>query len=112
MKGKNVLARTTMIKGMAMHGLGSDSLMLFSQMESSHVEPDDIGFIGALCACTHTGLVDKGRELFSSMVSNYGIKPKIEHYGCMVGLLARNDLLSEAKDMVEKMRMKLDALIW
>ncbi|XP_037409479.1 pentatricopeptide repeat-containing protein At5g66520-like [Triticum dicoccoides] len=112
MKDKNVLAWTTMIKGLAMHGRGSDSLTLFSQMESSGVKPDDIAFIGALCACTHTGLVDKGRELFNSMVSNYGIKPKIEHYGCMVDLLARNGLLSEARDMVEKMPMKPDALIW
>uniref|UniRef100_A0A453E4M6 DYW domain-containing protein n=1 Tax=Aegilops tauschii subsp. strangulata TaxID=200361 RepID=A0A453E4M6_AEGTS len=112
MKDKNVLAWTTMIKGLAMHGRGADSLTLFSQMESSGVKPDDIAFIGALCACTHTGLVDKGRELFNSMVSNYGIKPKIEHYGCMVDLLARNGLLSEARDMVEKMPMKPDALIW
>uniref|UniRef100_A0A453E4J5 Pentatricopeptide repeat-containing protein n=1 Tax=Aegilops tauschii subsp. strangulata TaxID=200361 RepID=A0A453E4J5_AEGTS len=93
MKDKNVLAWTTMIKGLAMHGRGADSLTLFSQMEN-------------------TGLVDKGRELFNSMVSNYGIKPKIEHYGCMVDLLARNGLLSEARDMVEKMPMKPDALIW
>ncbi|XBJ18687.1 hypothetical protein VPH35_009797 [Triticum aestivum] len=113
MKGKNVLAWTTMIKGLPMLGRGSDSLMLVTQMESSGVEPYDTAFIGALCACTRTVLVDKGRELFNSMVSKYGIKPKIEHshYGCMVDLLAWNGLLSEAKDMVEKMPMKPDALI-
>uniref|UniRef100_A0A0D9X5U0 Diacylglycerol kinase n=1 Tax=Leersia perrieri TaxID=77586 RepID=A0A0D9X5U0_9ORYZ len=112
MKEKNVLAWTTMIKGLAMHGRGSEALMLFSQMENLGVRPDDIAFIGALCACTHTGLVDKGRELFNSMVTKYGIKPKIEHYGCMVDLLARNGLLHEAKEMIEKMPMKPDALIW
>uniref|UniRef100_A0A0D3GXZ5 Diacylglycerol kinase n=1 Tax=Oryza barthii TaxID=65489 RepID=A0A0D3GXZ5_9ORYZ len=112
MKEKNVLAWTTMIKGLAMHGRGSEALELFSQMERLGVKPDDIAFIGALCACTHTGLVDKGRELFDSMVRKYGIKPKIEHYGCMVDLLARNGLLNEAREMVEKMPMKPDALIW
>lgn len=112
MKDKNVLAWTTMIKGLAMHGRGSEALILFSQMERSGVNPDDIAFIGALCACTHTGLVDKGKELFNSMVRRYRIKPKIEHYGCMVDLLARNGLLSEAREMVEKMPMKPDALIW
>ncbi|XP_015695447.2 pentatricopeptide repeat-containing protein At5g66520-like [Oryza brachyantha] len=112
MKEKNVLAWTTMIKGLAMHGRGSEALMLFAQMESLGVKPDDIAFIGALCACTHTGLVDKGRELFNSMVRKYGIRPKIEHYGCMVDLLARNGLLNEAREMVEKMPMKPDALIW
>ncbi|KAL6842279.1 hypothetical protein ACP4OV_027927 [Aristida adscensionis] len=112
MKDKNVLAWTTMIKGMAIHGRGSEALMLFSQMENSGVKPDDISFIGAFCACTHAGLVDKGRELFDSMVRKHGIKPKIEHYGCMVDLLARNGLLDEAKEMIEKMPMKPDALIW
>ncbi|KAK3123109.1 hypothetical protein QOZ80_8AG0624060 [Eleusine coracana subsp. coracana] len=112
MKEKNVLAWTTMIKGLAMHGRGSEALELFSQMERSSVKPDDIAFIGALCACTHAGLVDKGRELFNSMVRKYGIKPKIEHYGCMVDLLARNGLLSEARDLIEKMPMEPDALIW
>ncbi|KAM0931107.1 hypothetical protein ACQ4PT_000587 [Festuca glaucescens] len=48
MKDKNVLTWTTMIKGLAMHGRGSDSLRLFSQMESLCVKPDDIAFIGAL----------------------------------------------------------------
>ncbi|OEL38198.1 Pentatricopeptide repeat-containing protein [Dichanthelium oligosanthes] len=112
MKDKNVLAWTTMIKGLAIHGRGSEALTLFSQMEGSGVRPDDIAFIGALCACTHAGLVDKGRELFDSMVRKYGIKPKIEHYGCMVDLLARNGLLGEAKEMIQKMPMKPDALIW
>ncbi|VAH73222.1 unnamed protein product [Triticum turgidum subsp. durum] len=79
MKDKNVLAWTTMIKGLAMHGRGSDSLMLFSQMESSGVKPDDIAFIGALCACTHTGLVDKGRQLFNSMVNKHASAREIRH---------------------------------
>lgn len=112
MQYKNVLAWTTMIKGLAMHGRGSEAVMLFAQMESSGIRPDDIAFIGVLCACTHAGLVDKGRELFDSMVRKYGIKPKIEHYGCMVDLLARNGFLYEAKEMIQKMPMEPDALIW
>ncbi|KAJ1267962.1 hypothetical protein BS78_07G099300, partial [Paspalum vaginatum] len=112
MKEKNVLAWTTMIKGLAMNGRGSEALVLFSQMESSGVRPDDIAFIGALCACTHAGLVDEGHELFDSMVVKYGIKPKIEHFGCMVDLLARNGMLCEAKEMIQKMPMKPDVLIW
>ncbi|KQJ95794.1 hypothetical protein BRADI_3g19052v3 [Brachypodium distachyon] len=79
MKDKNVLAWTTMIKGLAMHGRGSEALILFSQMERSGVNPDDIAFIGALCACTHTGLVDKGKELFNSMVRRHASAREIRH---------------------------------
>jgi pentatricopeptide repeat protein len=74
MKDKNVLPWTTMIKCLAMYGRGSEALVLFSKMESSGVKPDDITSICALCACTHAGLVDKGQELFNSMVRKYGLQ--------------------------------------
>lgn len=112
MRDKNLLVWTTMIKGLAMHGRGLEALQLFSEMEGSGIVPDDIAFIGALCACTHAGLVNKGRKMFDSMIQQYGIKPKIEHYGCMVDLLARNGLLDEAQKLIECMPMKPDALIW
>ncbi|XP_010277978.1 PREDICTED: pentatricopeptide repeat-containing protein At5g66520-like [Nelumbo nucifera] len=112
MKAKNLLAWTTMIKGLAMHGRGQVALALYSDMEMAGIVPDDVTFIGVLCACTHSGLVDQGRQIFESMSRNYGILPKIEHYGCMVDLLARCGLLDEAKHMVDNMPMEPDALIW
>ncbi|XP_072954292.1 pentatricopeptide repeat-containing protein At5g66520-like [Typha angustifolia] len=112
MREKNLLVWTTMIKGLAMHGRALEALQFFSKMERLGVVPDDIAFIGALCACTHAGLVDRGRKIFESMVRQYGIQPKIEHYGCMVDLLARNGLLDEARRLVESMPMEPDALIW
>lgn len=112
MEERNLLAWTTMIKGLAMHGRGSEALDLFASMVEAGVMPDDITFIGALCACTHAGLVDEGRRIFNSMGEVYGITPKIEHYGCMVDLLARVGLLEEARCLVEQMPMEPDVLIW
>ncbi|KAL5209672.1 hypothetical protein ABZP36_005295 [Zizania latifolia] len=48
MKEKNVMAWTSMIKGLVMHGRGSEALTLFSQMENLGVKPDDIVYFGAL----------------------------------------------------------------
>ncbi|KAL5709622.1 diacylglycerol kinase (ATP) [Ranunculus cassubicifolius] len=112
MKDKNLLTWTTMIKGLAMHGRGEEALCLFSDMEKAGIYPDDITFIGVLCACTHAGLVDQGRQIFDSMSTKYKIAPKMEHYGCMVDLLARGGMLDEARTMVETMPMDPDALIW
>ncbi|ONK61264.1 uncharacterized protein A4U43_C08F27900 [Asparagus officinalis] len=112
MPERNVLAWTTVIKGLAMHGRGLEALRMFKEMERCGIVPDDIAFIGALCACTHAGLVDQGRQLFDSMIKRYKIKPKIEHYGCMVDLLARNGLLDEARGLIDSMQMEPDALIW
>ncbi|KAJ8647580.1 hypothetical protein MRB53_000603 [Persea americana] len=112
MEEKNLLAWTAMIKGLAMHGRGSEALSLFASMDEAGVVPDDITFIGVLCACTHAGLVDEGRRIFNSMNEVFGIMPKIEHYGCMVDLLARVGLLEEARRLVEQMPMEPDVLIW
>ncbi|OVA07981.1 Pentatricopeptide repeat [Macleaya cordata] len=112
MKERNLLVWSTMIKGLAMHGRGNEALDLFFHMEKAGIVPDDIAFIGVLCACTHAGLIDQGRQIFDSMSSVYGIVPKVEHYGCMVDLLARNGMLNEARIIIETMPMQPDALIW
>ncbi|KAL5972974.1 hypothetical protein ACLOJK_039781 [Asimina triloba] len=109
---RNSLVLTTMVKGLAMHGRGHEALDLFQRMEKEGIVPDDIAFIGALCACSHAGLIDEGRRIFNSMNRVYGIEPKIEHYGCMVDLLSRNGRLEEARNMIEQMPMNPDALIW
>ncbi|XP_022714801.1 pentatricopeptide repeat-containing protein At1g08070, chloroplastic-like [Durio zibethinus] len=112
MDKKDLISWNTIIGGLAMHGRGADALYLFSQMKNGGVIPDGITFIGVLCACTHTGLVEDGISYFQSMVDDYSIEPQIEHYGCMVDLLARAGLLPQAMDFVKKMPMEADAVIW
>ncbi|GLT81060.1 hypothetical protein SLA2020_524680 [Shorea laevis] len=109
---KDLITWNTIIGGLAMHGRGADALSLFHQMNNARVQPDGITFIGILCASTHMGLVKNGMAYFQSMVDDYSIEPQIEHYGCMVDLLARAGLLAEAVDMVKRMPMEADAVIW
>ncbi|KAL4201875.1 hypothetical protein AMTRI_Chr02g260960 [Amborella trichopoda] len=110
MHEKNLMAWTTMIKGMSMQDHGTEALELFTQMEEG-VTPDHITFIGVLCPCTHAGLVDKGLRYFKSISEVYGISPKIEHYGCLVDLLARGARLQEALCVIKDMPMEPDARI-
>jgi len=46
------------------------------------------------------------------MVRDYCIEPALEHYGCIVDLIARAGYITEAIDMVMSMPMKPDAVIW
>ncbi|KAK8551165.1 hypothetical protein V6N13_119652 [Hibiscus sabdariffa] len=112
MSKKDLISWNTIIGGLAMHGRGADALDLFSQMKNGGVVPDGITFIGVLCACTHMGLVEDGLAYFQSMVDDYSIEPQIEHYGCMVDLLARAGHLPQALYFVRKMPMEADAVIW
>ncbi|KAF5468577.1 hypothetical protein F2P56_012720 [Juglans regia] len=109
---KDLITWNTIINGLAAHGRGNDSLTLFHEMKNAGETPDGITFIGILCACTHTGLVQDGFSYFQSMVNDYSIVPQIEHYGCMVDLLARAGLLDQAVEFVRKMPMEADAVIW
>ncbi|PQQ14627.1 pentatricopeptide repeat-containing protein ELI1 chloroplastic [Prunus yedoensis var. nudiflora] len=109
---KDVVAWNSMIVGYAMHGFSRDALQLFHEMCRLSCQPTDITFIGVLSACAYAGLVSEGRAFFSSMKDEYGIEPKIEHYGCMVNLLSRAGQLEEAYEFVKNMKIDPDPVLW
>lgn len=87
------------------------SIMLLS-IQRDGTAPDDVTFVGLLLACTHGGMVVKGRQIFQSMETSFHIVPKLEHYGCIVDLLGRAGELQEAYDLIKSMPMKPDSVIW
>ncbi|KAL9995488.1 putative tetratricopeptide-like helical domain superfamily [Helianthus debilis subsp. tardiflorus] len=112
---KSTVSWTTMISGFAKQGRGKDALNVFQWMENAQNDgskPDDVTMLVVLNACSHSGLVDKGRHIFKNMNKIWGIEPKIEHYGCMVDLLSRGGLLDEAHKLVETMPMEPNDAIW
>ncbi|WMV44665.1 hypothetical protein MTR67_038050 [Solanum verrucosum] len=109
---KSVLAWTNMIVGLAMNGLAKEALMLFHQMCDEGTGPNEITYLGVLCACSYAGLVKEGKWLFNAMSKVHGITPRSEHYGCMVDLLGRAGLLEEAEMFIQDMPEKADAGIW
>ncbi|XP_050368431.1 pentatricopeptide repeat-containing protein At5g56310-like [Argentina anserina] len=111
-KSKTVITWTTMIAGLALHGLGTQALDMFAQMERAQIAPNDITFVAILSACSHAHLVETGLCYFNIMVSRYRIEPKIVHYGCMVDLLGRAGYLQEAQDLVRQMPFEANAAIW
>ncbi|KAK8588781.1 hypothetical protein V6N13_087676 [Hibiscus sabdariffa] len=112
MPEKDVLSWTAVIAGLAMHGYAERALWFFSEMVKSGLKPRDITFTYLLSACSHGGLVGKGLELFESMKKEYGIEPRLEHYGCVVDLLGRAGKLAEAEKFVLRMPVKPNAPVW
>ncbi|KAE8681845.1 Pentatricopeptide repeat-containing protein [Hibiscus syriacus] len=112
MPEKDVLSWTAVIAGLAMHGYAERALWFFWEMVKSGLKPRDITFTYLLSACSHGGLVEKGLELFESMKREYGIEPRLEHYGCIVDLLGRAGKLAEAEKFVLRMPVKPNAPIW
>ncbi|KAJ9188181.1 hypothetical protein P3X46_003568 [Hevea brasiliensis] len=111
-KRRNVCSWNSMIMGLAIHGRSNEALQIYGQMLRDGTAPDDVTFVGLLLACTHGGMLVKGRQLFQSMEKMFRITPKLEHYGCMVDLLGRAGELQEAYDLIKRMPMKPDSVIW
>ncbi|PRQ55700.1 putative tetratricopeptide-like helical domain-containing protein [Rosa chinensis] len=96
-----------MILAYGMHGKCMEALMVFEQMKSEKVEPDEVTFTSILTACSHSGMVNEGLRVFKSMVEDFSIIPCEEHYGCMVDLLSRAGLLEEAYKLVKSLPSRL-----
>ncbi|KAG6686434.1 hypothetical protein I3842_11G019400 [Carya illinoinensis] len=112
MDTKNVYTWTALIQSLASNGQGKRALDFFYMMRGKNIEPNDVTFIAALAACSHAGLVDEGRSLFFSMTKDFGIEPRIEHYGCMVDILGRMGLIEEAYQFIKNMPIHPNAVVW
>lgn len=112
MVDKDVISWSTMIIGLAQNGFSHEALEMFQKMESSGTKPNYITVVGVLFACSHAGLVDKGRSYFESMEKSFGIKPGREHFGCMVDILGRAGKLDEAVKLIHRMEPEPDAVTW
>ena len=112
MPSKNVFSWTALIQGLASNGQGEKALEYFKLMQKKNIDPNDVTFIGVLSACNHAGLVEEGRKVFLSMSNDYGIEPRIEHYGCMVDILGRAGLIEEAYEFIKNMPIQPNAVVW
>ncbi|XP_076899101.1 pentatricopeptide repeat-containing protein At5g56310-like [Bidens hawaiensis] len=104
---KDVLAWTSMVSVYALHGYGNEAFDLFDRMVACGVRPNLVTYGALLTACSHLGLVDKGR-LYFSMIE----EPTVQHYACMVDILGRAGLFDEAERLITKMPMDPDVYVW
>ncbi|KAF5189368.1 Pentatricopeptide repeat-containing protein [Thalictrum thalictroides] len=109
---RDVVSWTAIIVGMAQHGRALKALSLFDEMVLVGIRPNEITFVGLIYACSHGGFVAKGRHLFDSMVNDYGIKPSLQHYTCLLDLLGRSGHLDEAYNIIKIMPFEPDEPTW
>ncbi|KAF8704809.1 hypothetical protein HU200_031047 [Digitaria exilis] len=111
MHNRDKFTWTAIILGLAVNGHGEEAIDMFHRMIRVSEAPDEVTFIGVLTACTHAGLVDKGREFFQSMIHSYKIAPNVVHYGCIIDLLGRAGKITEALETIDQMPMAPNSTI-
>ncbi|CAA6663486.1 unnamed protein product [Spirodela intermedia] len=100
LREKNCCTWNATINGLAMNGMAEQALELFRWMLLQRgLSPDEVTFVGVLCACGHGGFLEEGMRHFF-------------HYACMVDLLARRGLLGEAEELIRGMLMAPDDVVW
>nr|XP_048333783.1 pentatricopeptide repeat-containing protein At4g14050, mitochondrial-like [Ziziphus jujuba var. spinosa] len=112
MQRRDVVSWTSIIVGAAQHGQAEEALALYDKMVKSGTKPNEVTFVGLLYACSHVGLVSKGRDLFKSMMEDYKISPSLQHYTCLMDLLSRSGHLDEAEKVLKSVPFKLDEATW
>ncbi|VAH54797.1 unnamed protein product [Triticum turgidum subsp. durum] len=109
---RNVVSWTAMINGLGKHGNGREAIAMFEKMRTEGVEPDEVSYLALLSACSHSGLVEECRCYFSVIQQDRRLRPRAEHYACMVDLLGRAGELAEARDLVATMPMAPTVGVW
>ncbi|XP_010920366.2 pentatricopeptide repeat-containing protein At3g57430, chloroplastic [Elaeis guineensis] len=101
---RNVVTWNVLIMAYGMHGLGRDTMRLFEQMVAKgEARPNEVTFIAALAACSHSGMVSRGLELFHRMKEDHDVEPTPDHYACVVDMLGRSGQLEEAYHLITTM---------
>jgi pentatricopeptide repeat protein len=109
---KDTILYNTMLTAYANHGLIHEVLSLYQDMRQLQMAPTPATFVAVISACSHLGLVEQGKLLFSSMLSALGMNPTRANYACLIDLLARRGLLEEAKGVIEAMPFQPWPAVW
>ncbi|KAK7302620.1 hypothetical protein RJT34_13512 [Clitoria ternatea] len=107
---KDVVLFNAMIMGLAVNGEGEDALRLFCKMPEFGLQPNAGTFLGALSACSHSGLLAKGRQIFRDLTLSNSLT--LEHCACYIDLLARVGCIEEAIEVVTCMPFKPNNFVW
>lgn len=108
MPKRNVVSWAVMMVGYEMHLEVNEVLVLFERMVNEGVKADAVCFTTILSACNHGGMVEKGTEIFGMMEGRFGVRPRLEHYTCMVDMLGKAGRVEEAAELMMGMQVKPD----
>ncbi|KAL5542359.1 hypothetical protein UlMin_010069 [Ulmus minor] len=107
----NDVGWNAMMSAYAQQGDYSSTMELFSSMEARGFVPDEYSFLAILTSSCNAGMAIETERWFSLMM-DYGLKPGLEHYTCLVGAFSRAGRLSDAEKIAKTMPFVPDAAVW
>ncbi|KAG5526849.1 hypothetical protein RHGRI_032943 [Rhododendron griersonianum] len=127
MTERNTVTWNSMITGYVRHREMTKARMLFNQMPERDVVSWNLMLSGYL-SCHGGRYVEEGRYLFDqmqerdfiswntmitgSLVNEFGIKPRVEHFAALVDILGRHGQVEEAMGVICSMPLLPDKAVW
>ncbi|KAK9677873.1 hypothetical protein RND81_11G173300 [Saponaria officinalis] len=108
---RDAVLYNVMIAGYAHHGHGIEAITLFEEMCERRIKPNAATFIALLSNCRHVGLVDLGEKYFYAMEGEYGVKPEVDHYACMIDLYGRAGQLEKVVEFMKNITIEVDGVV-
>ncbi|KGN43485.1 pentatricopeptide repeat-containing protein At3g46790, chloroplastic [Cucumis sativus] len=112
MPERNEVSWSALMAGYGVHGMFGEVFRLFERMVEEGQKPDELTFTSLLTACSHGGLIEKGKEYFGMMRMEFHLRPGLQHYTCMVDLLGRSGQVEEAEKLIMEMEIEPDEALW
>ncbi|KAK6939956.1 Pentatricopeptide repeat [Dillenia turbinata] len=89
-----------------------ETLMAFKKLLAQGPQPDETTLLEVLLACNYGGFMDERSNIFSLMEKEYGVRPRDEHYVCIMDMMSRAGRLEEVFEIIRTMSYEPSSLVW
>ncbi|KAI5064522.1 hypothetical protein GOP47_0021192 [Adiantum capillus-veneris] len=96
----------------ALYGNANNALAIFQEMLQDGVTPDRFTFNNILSGCSHAGLINEAHFYFLSMQQVFGVTQMVEHFNCIIDMLARAGRLDESEHIINHMPVESIYTSW
>ncbi|XP_042507130.1 pentatricopeptide repeat-containing protein At1g19720 [Macadamia integrifolia] len=108
----DIISWNSIMSGYVLHGLPDVALDLFGRMRQVGLNPSRGTITHIILAYSLKGMVDEGKQIFSSIIDDYQISPNLEHFSAVVTLFGRSGRLGEATTFIEDVDFEPDSTVW
>ncbi|XP_024542465.1 pentatricopeptide repeat-containing protein At3g57430, chloroplastic [Selaginella moellendorffii] len=108
---KDIFAWSAMVSAYAQHERCVEAIAFFREMVLDGVEANDVIFVTVLSALGHAGSIEECCRYFGGLEVEFGMRPSLPHYGCVIDMLSRAGHLAEAVSVMEQMPSQ-DRVTW
>ncbi|KAH7441550.1 hypothetical protein KP509_03G043000 [Ceratopteris richardii] len=109
---RDIISWTSLMGGYSMLGESNNVFFMFECMKEEGIKPNSTTFVHVLNVCNHTGLVKESQVYFEAMREEYSVTPELDHYTCIIDLLARVGNLEKTFTMIMKIPVIPDLVLW